>query len=128
MAETIFMKLGICIMIPEPISAAYFINPSHQSVSIYVTLLSLLGNGSVKCIHPFDIRQRLGKDVPAAKNTRKNRITVRSVRFLDGPCFIKEKSMSLPVYPLIVTRQRLGKHVPAVMRNCFLCDPCRINE
>jgi hypothetical protein len=32
MAESIFMKLGIYIVAPELISAAYFINPSHQSV------------------------------------------------------------------------------------------------
>jgi hypothetical protein len=35
-------------MTPEPISTAYFINPSHQSVCLYVHPLSLLGNGSVK--------------------------------------------------------------------------------
>jgi hypothetical protein len=52
------MKLGIS----EPISVAYFINPSHQSVCVYVyptyrlkvtarqniSLFPLLGNGSVK--------------------------------------------------------------------------------
>jgi hypothetical protein len=38
MPEPIFMKLGMYIMTPEPISTAYFINPS----------LYLLGNGSVK--------------------------------------------------------------------------------
>jgi hypothetical protein len=26
----IFTKLGMCFMVPEPISMAYFINPSHQ--------------------------------------------------------------------------------------------------
>jgi hypothetical protein len=42
------MKLGMDIMAPEPISTAYFINPSHQSVCLYVyPPLSLLGNGSV---------------------------------------------------------------------------------
>jgi hypothetical protein len=35
-------------MAPETISAAYFINPSHQSMCLYVYPLSLLGNGSVK--------------------------------------------------------------------------------
>jgi hypothetical protein len=48
MPEPIFMKLGMYIMASEPVSTAYFINPSHQSVSVYVFLLSLLGNGSVK--------------------------------------------------------------------------------
>jgi hypothetical protein len=67
------MNLGKYIMAPEPNSTAYFINPSPQSVSVCVSLLSLLGNGSVKCIPPFIARQRLGKHFPAARNTRSNR-------------------------------------------------------
>jgi hypothetical protein len=38
------------IMTPEHISTVYFINPSHESVCLYVYLLSLLGNGSVKTL------------------------------------------------------------------------------
>jgi hypothetical protein len=56
MPEPIFMKLGMFIMAPEPISTAYFINPSHQSVCLYV--------------YPVIVaRQRLGKKVTAATNT-----------------------------------------------------------
>jgi hypothetical protein len=69
MPESIFIKLGMYIMAPEPISTVYLINLSHQSVSICL-LLSLQDNGSVKCIPPFGARQRLGKDVPRATNTR----------------------------------------------------------
>jgi hypothetical protein len=36
MPELIFMKISMCIMAPEHISAAYFINPSHQSVCLHV--------------------------------------------------------------------------------------------
>jgi hypothetical protein len=38
MPEQILMKLGMHmhIMEPEPISTAYFINPSHQSLCLYV--------------------------------------------------------------------------------------------
>jgi hypothetical protein len=72
MREPIFMKLGMCTVAPEPISAAYFINSSHQSVSVCVSLLLLLGRGSVKCI-PFIARQRLGKHVPAVTSTRNHR-------------------------------------------------------
>jgi hypothetical protein len=50
MPEAIFMKPGMYIMASEPISTAYFINPSHQSVYVYVYPLSLLGNGSVKTL------------------------------------------------------------------------------
>jgi hypothetical protein len=34
--EPIFVKLGIYIMAPEPISTTYFINSSHQSLCLYV--------------------------------------------------------------------------------------------
>jgi hypothetical protein len=30
------VKLGMYVMAPEPISTAYFLNPFHQSVSLYV--------------------------------------------------------------------------------------------
>jgi hypothetical protein len=36
MPEPILIKLGMYIMAPEPISKAYFINPSHHSVCLYV--------------------------------------------------------------------------------------------
>jgi hypothetical protein len=35
MPEPIFMKLGMYIMSPDPISMVYFINPSDQSVCLY---------------------------------------------------------------------------------------------
>jgi hypothetical protein len=52
MPQTILMKFGTCIIAPEPISTAYFINPSHQSVCLYV-------------YHHIVARQRLGKHVLA---------------------------------------------------------------
>jgi hypothetical protein len=66
------MKLGIYIyiMTPEPISTAYFINPIR--VSVCASLLSLQGNGSVKCIPPFGARQRHGKHILATTDTCKN--------------------------------------------------------
>jgi hypothetical protein len=42
-------------------------------VSVCVSLLSLQGNGSVKCVPPFGARQRLGRHVPVATNTGNNR-------------------------------------------------------
>jgi hypothetical protein len=56
MAESIIMKLGTYIMAPEPISTAYFINLSHQSVCLHV-------------YPPIVARQGLGKNVTAATNT-----------------------------------------------------------
>jgi hypothetical protein len=45
------MKFGIHTTAPEPISTAYFINPSHQSLRVCICIrLSLLGNGSVNAL------------------------------------------------------------------------------
>jgi hypothetical protein len=44
------MKLGIYIMAPKPISTAYCINPSHQSVCLYVYPLLLPGNRQVRTL------------------------------------------------------------------------------
>jgi hypothetical protein len=55
MSEPIHMKRGMYIMAPESISAAHFINPSHQSVSM--------------CIPPVIATQGLVKNVTATMNT-----------------------------------------------------------
>jgi hypothetical protein len=36
MPEPIFMKFGMYITAPQPVSMVYFTNPSHQSVCLYV--------------------------------------------------------------------------------------------
>jgi hypothetical protein len=36
MAKQLFLACGMYIMSPEPISTAYFLNPSHQSVYLCV--------------------------------------------------------------------------------------------
>jgi hypothetical protein len=67
------MRLGMYIMAPEPISTAYFINPSHQSVCLYV--------------YPYIVaRPGLGRNFTAATNTRET-----MEELLDGPCLIKGK-------------------------------------
>jgi hypothetical protein len=81
-------------MTTEHISTAYFINPSHQSVSVCVSILLLLGKGSVKCIPPFVARQQLDKHVSAAKNTRNERIIVGGVVFYAVHVASKEISFS----------------------------------
>jgi hypothetical protein len=112
------MKLGMYNMAPEPISAAYFIDPFHQSVYMCISIL-LLDNGSVKSLP----RKRI--QMQQEQNCSKR-------RFLCGTCSIKGESVGLSVYPPIVARQRLGKLIPAAMKNCwrrhFLCDPRRIKE
>jgi hypothetical protein len=76
--KPIFIKLGMYVTTTEHISTAYYINspPSLQSFcgSVRVSLLSLLGKWSVKCIPQSIAKQRLGRQIPAATNTLKNRI------------------------------------------------------
>jgi hypothetical protein len=55
MAKPIYVELGMYIIVAEPISIAYFINPFHQSVFVYV--------------HPSTVSmQQLGKNVTATIN------------------------------------------------------------
>jgi hypothetical protein len=65
-------------MSPEPVSTAHLINPSDQSVSVFVSFIQLLDKGSEQCI-PFTARQRLCKHIPAANNARINKRIVGSV-------------------------------------------------
>jgi hypothetical protein len=57
MHEPVFMKLGMYITAPEPISTALLKNPSHQSVCLYV-------------YPPILARQRLGKNLPIVARQR----------------------------------------------------------
>jgi hypothetical protein len=63
-------KLYMCIMAPEHKPTAYFIHLSLQSVCLFVSQLSLVGKGSVKCTPPFIARQRSLKYLPAATSTQ----------------------------------------------------------
>jgi hypothetical protein len=56
MPEPVFMKLGMYIMAPEHISMVYFINPSHQTVCLYVYITNVA-------------RQQLSRNITAATNT-----------------------------------------------------------
>jgi hypothetical protein len=48
-----YTKLGMYIMVPEPISTAYFVVPFHQCLCLYV----------------YAATQQLGKHVTAVTNT-----------------------------------------------------------
>jgi hypothetical protein len=110
MPEPIFIKLWcMFIMAPEPISEAYFINPSYQPVCLLCVLpLSLPGNGSVNTFPRQRIHAPIEKLLDAS-------FSVRSVSY--------QRSLS-------VARQQLGKHVAAATKNRwrrrFLWGPCRI--
>jgi hypothetical protein len=73
-----FFKLGMYIMTPESISTAYFINPSHQSVRLYV-------------YPPVVARKWLGKNVIAANEHMQQLRNCWVRRFLYGPCRVKGK-------------------------------------
>jgi hypothetical protein len=81
MPELVLMKLGMYIMAPELISTAYLLNPSRQSVCLYVYPLIVA-------------RQRLGRNVIAATNTRTNRIIVGRV-VLYVVCVVSKESRRL---------------------------------
>jgi hypothetical protein len=66
-------------------------------VSVCVTVLSLLVNGSVKCIPPFVFRQRLGKHFPAATNTHNNIRIVGRVIFYAVRVLPKREYVGLSV-------------------------------
>jgi hypothetical protein len=71
------MKLGTYIMASEPISMTYFINPSHQSMCLYV-------------YSPIVARQWLGKLLKRQRtHTWKNNFW--RCWFLYGPCHIKRQ-------------------------------------
>jgi hypothetical protein len=73
MTEPIFIRLSMCIMAPEPISTAYFINPSHQSVSMCNPSL-LLVNGSVNTFQRQRIHATIDEFLDAS-------FTMRSVSY-----------------------------------------------
>jgi hypothetical protein len=70
MPEPVFVNIYVCIIrvAPEPISTVYIINPSYQSVCLYVYALIVA-------------RQRLSKNVSDITNTRNNRTIVGHVVF-----------------------------------------------
>jgi hypothetical protein len=93
-AEAIYKKLGMCIWVPKPISAGYFINPSNRSFCLYV-YLSLRCNGSVK-------RYRCNGSV---KRYRGNKYPRSKIRIIGGVsyavCVVWKESKQKFLYYLI---------------------------
>jgi hypothetical protein len=81
------MKLGMYIIVLEPISTEYFINPSHQSVYISLSLYII-------------DRQRISGHVPVLMNTRNNRIIVGDV-FFSTVSVISKESLCVPIWFLV---------------------------
>jgi hypothetical protein len=81
------MKLGMYVMAPEPISVAYLINPSRQSVCQRVYPRVSLQD------------KRLIRLVPVESNTRNSRIVGQSFSIRYGPYCIKEESVGTCVTP-----------------------------
>jgi hypothetical protein len=79
------MKFGMYIMAHDPILAAYFINPSHQSVCLYVYPLPLLSNGSVKTLLLQRIHTQLENNGPCRiKKIRRLVLPVTSYLFINS--------------------------------------------
>jgi hypothetical protein len=71
MPEPIFTKLGMYTTVNEPTSTAYFINPFHQSVCLYV-YPPIVAKQHIRK-NPIVARQRFGKNVTVATNTQATR-------------------------------------------------------
>jgi hypothetical protein len=82
-------------MATEPISTAYFINPSLHSVFVFAFLLSLLGNCLVECTPPFGARQGVGNYVRATIDE------LLDVSFFCGPCLTNGESVGLLYSPVV---------------------------
>jgi hypothetical protein len=109
------MKLGMYVITaPESISTAYFINPSQQSVCLYVYPLSFLRNGSVNTFPWQSICAKIVELFEASFSTR-------------SVSYQRTLNRSVCVSPN-VARQRLGKQVPETTKNCwrrhFPYGPC----
>jgi hypothetical protein len=86
MPEQIFLKLDMYIMAPEPISTAYFINPSRQSVCMYVyPRVSLLGNGSIDTFQWQRIQATVGGLLEASFSIRSVSYQMRVCAFMYSP-------------------------------------------
>jgi hypothetical protein len=130
MAEPIFMKHGMHITVSEPISMVYFINNSHQSVSVCVSPYSRQATARYKhyCSHKHTRNKRRinshgGKHITVIA---RQRLLYYCVRVGKSKCFkptfhIKKIKIGLCdhlapclcVYSPTVARQRFGKNVLA---------------
>jgi hypothetical protein len=91
----------------------YLFLPSAY-VCVCVSLLSLWGRDQVKSISALITRQRLRKHIPAAANTRNNRIVGRVVfcAFLD----LSKESLWVSMYPLSLLGNNSVKTFPQQRR------------
>jgi hypothetical protein len=115
MPEPIFMKLDMYIMATEPFSAAYFIK-SFPSVCVCMWL--------VKCIPPFGARQRLGKRVLLATNTRNSIKIVGRVIFYAVHVLPKESLWVCLCIPLLLIGNSSVKLFPSqrrIVRGVIFC-------
>jgi hypothetical protein len=85
------MRLDIHIVATEPLRTVYFINPSHQSVCLYVYPSSVCKTTTSSNISLFRCYVLARKHVPAATNTRNNNRIVRrfilyAIRVLSQEC------------------------------------------
>jgi hypothetical protein len=101
MPEPIVMKLGMYIIALEFISTADFINPTHQSVCLYVYLR-------------ITARQRLCKDIPATTKNCWRR------RFICGPWRVKVSRR------LILHRICCFSYVEEIRGFITQCNSCKL--
>jgi hypothetical protein len=87
--------------------------------------------GSV-CVSPIwvHVPPKPWSEGSQSRQTVKYGYESRETRNQEPLCWRGPAAVYWTVYPPIVARQRLGKHVPTATKNCwgrrFLCGPCRI--
>jgi hypothetical protein len=97
---------------------------------VYVSLLSLIGKDSIKCIR-FIARQRLGKHIPAATNTRNNRRIVGRVCLCIPLSLLGKKSVKtfplqrrisggVVLYKVLVVSREIRQLVPSRSSCCYV--------
>jgi hypothetical protein len=115
MLEPVFMKLGVYIMAAEPISTAYFINPFHLFVCLYV--------------YPTIVARQWPLNTFPLQRIHATEEIIGYGLFYTIRIVSKESLWVWLRIPLLL----LGNgsvNIPAVMKNYwrshFLCGPCRI--
>jgi hypothetical protein len=140
---------SVCVFNPVP--SCFLYKAKDLSASAYrcwatarqsLSLLSLLGNGSINTFHRNEYTQQqknycmcicVGLSIPLLfLGNNSVRKFSRQQRILGGVVFygvrVVSKAVCVSVYPIIVAKQRIGKHVPVTRRNrwrrCFLWGSC----
>jgi hypothetical protein len=133
----LYLRVRLSVSVYPPLSAFQCLSQYLRNFIYHGTWahLSALFHKSLPsvcvsvCVSPPIVnRQRLGKQVPAAKNRRNNtKIIERVIYYAVRVIWRESQWVCLCTLP-IVARQFINKHVPTAKNcwRCLICGPCRI--